>query len=100
MLKSFTDYCRKHRHDPVVEQYAALNRKLRGHYAYFGITKAINQRTDNYEQPDALITHVRIVRVEACNGLFYSETVPNGSVGHAPFSLLPFLTVTVESGCL
>lgn len=37
-LKAFNDYCRKFRHKPVNEQYAVLNRKLRGHYAYFGIT--------------------------------------------------------------
>lgn len=37
-LKAFNDYCRKHRHDSLIDQYAALNRKLRGHYAYFGIT--------------------------------------------------------------
>ncbi len=37
-LKKFNDYCRKYRHKPLNEQYAALNRKLRGHYAYFGIT--------------------------------------------------------------
>ena len=37
-LKAFNEYCRKHRHDSLVDQYAALNRRLRGHYAYFGIT--------------------------------------------------------------
>lgn len=37
-LKAFNDYCRKCRHKPPNEQYAGLNRKLRGHYAYFGIT--------------------------------------------------------------
>lgn len=37
-LKAFNDYCRKHRHKPLGEQYDKLNRKLRGHYAYFGIT--------------------------------------------------------------
>ena len=37
-LKSFNTYCRKCRHRPLDEQYAALNRKLRGHFAYFGIT--------------------------------------------------------------
>lgn len=37
-LKAFNDYCRKSRHRPPNEQYAGLNRKLRGHYAYFGIT--------------------------------------------------------------
>ena len=37
-LKSFNQYCRKSRHKALSEQYADLNRKLRGHYAYFGIT--------------------------------------------------------------
>ena len=44
-LKSFNEYCRKFRHETLSEQYATLNRKLRGHYAYFGITgnaKALN----------------------------------------------------------
>ena len=30
------DWCRKHRHRPVPEQRATLNRKLHGHYNYFG----------------------------------------------------------------
>ena len=37
-LKAFNDYCRKHRHGSLKEQYDKLNRKLRGHFAYFGIT--------------------------------------------------------------
>ena len=35
-LKKVTAWCQEHRHDPVVEQQKALNRKLRGHYQYFG----------------------------------------------------------------
>ena len=31
-------WCRKHRHLPMQEQHRSLNRKLSGHYAYFGIT--------------------------------------------------------------
>ncbi len=31
-------WCREHRHAPVREQHAAINRKLRGHYAYYGVT--------------------------------------------------------------
>jgi RNA-directed DNA polymerase len=31
-------WCRAHRHQTVAEQHAALSRKLRGHYSYFGIT--------------------------------------------------------------
>ena len=33
-----TEYCRRHRHDPVKEQRQALASKLRGHYGYYGIT--------------------------------------------------------------
>lgn len=37
-LKRVVQWCRLNRHRPVSEQQAALNLKLRGHYAYFGIT--------------------------------------------------------------
>lgn len=37
-LKRVGDWCRAHRHDSLRAQQAALNRKLRGHYSYFGIT--------------------------------------------------------------
>lgn len=40
-LKSFNEWLRRHRHLPVREQQQALNRKLRGHYAYFGLTMNI-----------------------------------------------------------
>lgn len=35
-LKKVSAWCQKHRHDPVPEQQEALNRKLRGHYQYYG----------------------------------------------------------------
>jgi len=35
-LKKLTAWCQEHRHDPVEEQQQALNRKLRGHYQYYG----------------------------------------------------------------
>ena len=31
------DWCRRHRHQPMVEQHAALTSKLRGHLNYFGV---------------------------------------------------------------
>jgi group II intron reverse transcriptase/maturase len=31
-------WCKKNRHLPIVEQHAILSQKLRGHYAYYGIT--------------------------------------------------------------
>lgn len=37
-LTALRAWCRKHRHLRIVDQHAALSRKLRGHYAYFGIT--------------------------------------------------------------
>ena len=36
-MKSVYDWCRSHRHQPVKEQHAALTRKLRGHFNYFGV---------------------------------------------------------------
>ena len=35
-LKAMAAWCRQHRHDPVEQQCQALNRKLRGHYQYYG----------------------------------------------------------------
>ena len=35
-LLKVTAWCQAHRHDPVEEQQQALNRKLQGHYQYYG----------------------------------------------------------------
>jgi RNA-directed DNA polymerase len=35
-LKAISSWCKRHLHDPVVEQWKALNAKLRGHYQYYG----------------------------------------------------------------
>jgi RNA-directed DNA polymerase len=35
-LLRISEWCRKHRHDPVDEQCETLNRKLLGHYQYYG----------------------------------------------------------------
>jgi group II intron reverse transcriptase/maturase len=37
-LRSIAQWCRNHRHQPVSEQHHTLSQKLRGHYAYYGIT--------------------------------------------------------------
>jgi RNA-directed DNA polymerase len=37
-LKKIADWCRRHRHLPLVEQQRTLGQKLRGHFAYYGIT--------------------------------------------------------------
>jgi group II intron reverse transcriptase/maturase len=37
-VRAVDDWCRKHRHLPVRDQHAKLSQKVRGHYAYYGIT--------------------------------------------------------------
>ena len=37
-LRRVRQWCRVHRHDQVADQQRALSQKLRGHYAYYGIT--------------------------------------------------------------
>lgn len=36
-IKAAADFCRRHRHEPVKEQHAALTRRVRGHFNYFGV---------------------------------------------------------------
>ncbi len=36
-IQSVAEYCRRHRHLPVKDQHAALTRRLRGHFNYFGV---------------------------------------------------------------
>lgn len=49
-VRTIGQWCRRYRHSPMTGQHRSLNRKLVGHYAYFGITG--NMRTLNrvYEQ--------------------------------------------------
>ncbi len=35
-VKAVAQWCQQHRHDPVEDQAAVLNAKLRGHYQYYG----------------------------------------------------------------
>ena len=48
-LVAIKDWCRTNRHWPLSDQYAKLSAKLRGHYAYYGITGNIRQ-LDRYRQ--------------------------------------------------
>ena len=70
-LKAVTDWCREHRHDPVDEQQEALNRKLRGHYQYYG-------RSTNFRSLLEFYEHVRRIwqkwlnRRGPCNPLNWS----------------------------
>jgi RNA-directed DNA polymerase len=53
-LKAMTAWCREHRHDPVDAQQKAINRKLRGHYQYYG-------RSTNFRS--LLEFHQRVQRI-------------------------------------
>ena len=37
-VRTIAQWCRFNRHRPIAEQHQTLNQKLRGHYAYYGIT--------------------------------------------------------------
>ena len=37
-VRKIAEWCKANRHLPIEEQHAALSQKLRGHYAYYGIT--------------------------------------------------------------
>jgi RNA-directed DNA polymerase len=37
-VKRLAQWCRENRHAPLAAQHEAINRKLRGHYAYYGVT--------------------------------------------------------------
>lgn len=37
-VRAVRDWCRQNRHLPIEEQHRVISRKLRGHYAYYGIT--------------------------------------------------------------
>jgi RNA-directed DNA polymerase len=49
-LKSVTAWCREHRHDPVDAQQEALNRKLRGHYQYYGRSTNLRSLVEFFDQ--------------------------------------------------
>ena len=37
-VRTVAQWCRLHRHQPIGEQHRTLSRKLRGHFAYYGLT--------------------------------------------------------------
>ena len=49
-LKRIGEWCQKHRHAPMPEQHRDLNRKLAGHYAYFGISGNYQALNRVYQQ--------------------------------------------------
>jgi len=37
-IRRISAWCRRHRHEPLIEQHRSLSRQLQGHYAYYGVT--------------------------------------------------------------
>ena len=53
-VHAVNDWCRRNRHLPVAVQWAALRRKLQGHYAYYGITGSYRALARFYRHVRAL----------------------------------------------
>ena len=45
-LRRLREWCRWHRHDPLETQHLTLEKKIRGHYAYYGIWSNFDQISD------------------------------------------------------
>jgi group II intron reverse transcriptase/maturase len=51
-LRAVGQWCRQHRHLPLAEQQRVLRQKLRGHYAYYGITGNHRALSSFYRQTE------------------------------------------------
>ena len=49
-LAAVRDWCRKNRHRPIREQHAQLATKMRGHYAYYGVTGNVRRLSWYFHQ--------------------------------------------------
>jgi RNA-directed DNA polymerase len=49
-LKNLSDWCKRHMHRPRKEQHAALSRRIRGHYQYFGVNGNVRALTYLHHQ--------------------------------------------------
>jgi len=52
-IRTIAHWCRNNRHRPIAEQHMILSQKLRGHYAYYGITGnsvALNRLRDQVQR--------------------------------------------------
>ena len=49
-LRRLRGWCRWHRHDPLETQHTTLVKKIRGHYAYYGITSNFDRIADFFHR--------------------------------------------------
>ena len=67
-LKAVADWCKEHRHETLEEQREALNKKLGGHYEYYG-------RPTNYRSLRRFYRAVRRIWKESLNRRTRGRTV-------------------------
>lgn len=53
-MKGIGEWCRKHRHQPLPEQWRTLSAKLRGHYQYYGLRGNFKMLELAYEHTQAM----------------------------------------------
>ena len=68
-LKAVATWSKNHRHDPIAQQQATLNAKLRGHYQYYG-------RTSNYRSLWQFFNAVRDIWRKWLNRRTRGNTLP------------------------
>ena len=71
-LAAVTDWCRQHRHLPIPEQHAQLVAKMRGHYAYYGISGNF-RRLSRYAEEVARIWHKWLSRRDRQGSMSWSR---------------------------
>jgi len=59
--KGLYDWCRRHRHQPVKTQHAALSQRVRGHFNYFG-SAATSQSAAARRSHEAGLVHMAVRR--------------------------------------
>ena len=59
-MQAVYDWCRRHRHLPVKEQHAALTRRLRGHFNYFGVSGNFRQSAATRRSDEAGLVQVAV----------------------------------------
>jgi group II intron reverse transcriptase/maturase len=72
-LKALGQWCRSHRHCPVVEQHQTLCQKLRGHYQYYGIR-------GNYRLLEGVVRHAERAWRYWLNRRSQKGTIPGNTI--------------------
>jgi group II intron reverse transcriptase/maturase len=73
-LRNLSDWCKRHMHWPRKEQHAALSKRLRGHYQYFGVNGNIGAlRSLRRRAQRVWLRHLRRRSQNACKRLTWER---------------------------